>query len=154
MPICVGHVILLTWSCGKSPVSFVLNMNGIGMNRNRAIKNTQPVTAPIASGLELTNVIVCFISVQHKKTPYIFGRFRLLTSVPCKFALTNMSLRLGIKLFVSLYEHIDMNILITMDKLILAFYLFVHLLVIHRTFLMVVCDRAQLYTDQENIELF
>lgn len=42
----------------------------------------------------------------------------MLTSVPCKFALTNMSLRLGIRFRVKKYEHIEIPTLIAMDKFI------------------------------------
>lgn len=63
---------------------------------------------------------------------YIVGRFRLLTSVPCKRALTNISLRLGIRLFVSQYEPPDINILITIDKFIVVTDLFIYF--VHREY--------------------
>lgn len=50
-----------TWLCGNSLICFSLKMNGTGMNRNRAIRNMQPVTTPIASGLKSKEWINFFI---------------------------------------------------------------------------------------------
>lgn len=43
----------LTSSCGKSPFSNNVLLNGIGMYRNSVTRNIHPVTTPKASGLEL-----------------------------------------------------------------------------------------------------
>lgn len=47
-----------TWLCGNSLICFSLKTNGTGMNKNKAIRNTQPVTTPIASGLEVKKKII------------------------------------------------------------------------------------------------
>lgn len=101
---------VLTWSCGNSSVVFPLNRNGTGINRNKAIKNMQPVTTPIASGLKRRQQShdKCTLDWPNRNFTYTFGLVFLHISCPNKFAFINMSLNEGIRFFVIAKAHTDM----------------------------------------------
>lgn len=52
----MGCIDGLTWLWGKLWIGFSLKMNGTGMNKNDVIRNMQPVTTPIASGLQWNSI--------------------------------------------------------------------------------------------------